>query len=130
LIGRMYFQAMFPAEANQPTAQHLYETQYVQAHSLDWTGGVGDVYYLQGDRFGWLNECAPEPTCIPYTRNLEKKMTLSVLAPRPHISTRNAHDYRLYDPPGEQELIGQQQKASLEELQVLKRLARSWSEER
>lgn len=123
LPGAIYCQPMFPSEMTGP-ARSLYQNDYVRRHSLNWTAGVGGIYYSNSDRFHWLEaECAHQAT--GFCRNgAENKMVLSVIAVLKYLNTRGGPDYR-YRTPADRKLIDARLKASLRELGIVEQMIRS-----
>jgi hypothetical protein len=114
---------MFPSEMTGP-ARPLYENDYVRSHSLNWTAGVGGIYYSNSDRFNWLEaESAHQAT--GFCRNgAENKMVLSVIAALKYLNTRGGPDYG-YRTPADRKLIDARLKLSLKELGILEQTIRS-----
>jgi hypothetical protein len=130
LIGTTYYQPMFSSEIALST-RSLYETQYVQMHSLDWAKGIGGLYFIREDRFGWLDErdTSQGASDILYSNSLEKDMALSVISALQYLNKHHAPDYSHHD-RAEQQIIEARRTISLHELNTLQKLIRSWPEGR
>jgi hypothetical protein len=126
LVGTNYYQPMFSSEIALST-RSLYETQYVQMHSLDWEKGVGGIYFVRGDRFGWLDEGGSShgASDILYSDSLEKDMSLSVISALQYLNKHHAPDYS-HHARAERRIIEMRQTVSLQELSTLQRMIRSW----
>jgi hypothetical protein len=88
---------------------------------------VGDIYYTNSDRFGWLREQKNAQTWdfVVFRDSLEKDMALSVFSILQYLNKHYAPDYRLHD-DAEQKIIQIRLKASQQELANLHRAVRSW----
>jgi hypothetical protein len=123
LPGAMYCQPMFPSEMTSP-ARPLYENDYVRAHSLDWTSGVGGICYSKGDRFHWLDAEGTHQAAEFCRNGAENKMVLSVISALKYLNTRGGPDYR-HRTPADRNIINTRLEASLWELGIFEQMIRS-----
>ena len=131
LAGITYHQAMFPSENGQPP-RSLYETKYVKTHSLDWATGIGGIYFVKGDRFGWLDESgsSQEFNHVEYCDSLEKRMALSVISALRYLNEHHVPDYSRHHDHAERKAIKTRLSLALQELQNLERMTRSLPDRR
>jgi hypothetical protein len=122
---------MFPSENGQPP-QSLYETTYVKTHSLDWAAGIGGIYFVKGDRFGWLDESGNSQAFnhVEDCDSLEKRMALSVISALRYLNEHHLPDYSRHHDHAERKVIETRLSVALQELKNLKQMIRSWPDQR
>lgn len=130
LNGTIFYQPMFSSELSSST-RGLYEAEYVKAHSLNWEGGIGGIYYSRRDQFRWLdtNDEVANITIAPQVESAEKKMVRTVFSSLKYLNIRLAPDHG-YRAPKDRAIIGERRRLALRELEALERMARSMPDRR